>query len=163
MSSFTTKNPSLWSLQTCDQINNRGQQTCTRVFGGSKLFWGRKSWGKFLVNETFEVKQSLPCQKATLYIFKVSYCKCHIFCTVSPSLSVPSWYIHSRLWRCPSRRLLRVGYPLLPLLLHLPYLRDQDLAGERMSLVAHCPGLPRPLAAASLPSFTSTVASCMDQ
>ena len=67
------------------------------------------------------------------------------------------------LWRCPSRRLLRVGYPLLPLLLHLPYLRDQDLAGERMSLVAHCPGLLRPLAAASMPSFTSTVAGCNDQ
>ena len=61
------------------------------------------------------------------------------------------------LWRCPSRRLLRVGYPLLPLLPHLPH-QDQGLAGEWIS-----GGQPRPLAPASMPSLSVTVAGCYDQ
>ena len=86
-------------IQFCDhfkpsfQIKDEQQADsfiwCRCSFGDANL-------GKFLVNETFEVKQSLPLQEATL--------------------------------RCPSRRLLRVGYPLLHPLLHLPH-RDQGLAG----------------------------------
>ena len=34
----------------------------------SSTFWGRNSWESFLVNETFDTKQSLPCQKATLEV-----------------------------------------------------------------------------------------------
>ena len=64
------------------------------------------------------------------------------------------------LWRCPSRRLLRVGYPLLhrllPLLPHLPH-QDQDHAGEWIS-----GGQSRPLAPASMPSLSVTVAGCYD-
>ena len=61
------------------------------------------------------------------------------------------------LWRCPSRRLLRVGYPLLPLLPHLPH-QDQGHAGEWIS-----GGQSRPLAPASMPSLSVTVAGCYDQ
>ena len=46
-------------------MKNKQHVPCWILY--SSNFWGRKSWESFLVNETFDMKQSLPCQKAALW------------------------------------------------------------------------------------------------